>query len=174
MIQASGGPRTRAVLVRLWLVGLSALLALLLAACGAGAPTSRSGASSGSASSTAPGGGVMTIRPCPGFYSGGENPTVTLSNSASTVTGSAHTGNTIEIRMDGHYKWTLASVKPSGELTSLTKEGLFDSADGACVWLFHASAAGDATITFDGQPLCDPTQACPQNVILQTFKIHIS
>lgn len=116
----------------------------------------------------------MAIRPCTGFYSGGDKPDVTLSNSASNVTGSAHTGDAIEIRLDGHHKWTLASVKPSGALTSLTQEGLFDSADGVCVWIFHTSAAGDATITFTGLALCDPTQVCPQYTILQTFKLHIA
>ncbi len=171
MNQAPGGSRSRVVLVRLWLVCLSALLALLLAACGAGVSTPRTG---GSTSSTTTGGAVMTIRPCLGSYSGGGNPAVTLTNSSSNVTGSAHTGDTIEIRMDGHHKWTLTSVKPSDTLTSITQEGLFDSASGDCVWIFHASAAGDATITFTGLALCDPTQVCPQYAILQTFKLHIS
>ena len=174
MLQAPSGSRTRVIHSRLYLAGLSALLALLLAGCGAGVSTSQTGASSGSTSKAGPGGAVMTIRPCLGVYNGGFNPAVTLTNFSSSVSGNAHIGDTIELRLDSHHNWNLTSIKPVGALNVKSITGAFDSTDGTCVWELHASASGDAVITFTGLALCDPTQTCPQFAIAQTFKLHIS
>lgn len=160
--------RARSVFNRLCIVGLSALMTVLLAACGA------SSASSGSTASTAGPQTGMTIRPCLGSYTGVSNPALTLTNASSNVSGSAHVGDTIEIHLDGHHKWSLSGAKPSDTLTVETTQGLLDGTNGTCVWVFRASAPGDAVVTYTGTALCDPTQACPQYAILQTFNIHIS
>lgn len=164
--------RQRSSLSRLWSVGLGALLVLLLAACGVSAPNI-DGASSGSTSSAGPGGAGLAIRPCLGDYAGDLHPALILSSSA-TVSGSARVGDIIEVRLDGHHKWTLASVKPATALASRVNEGALDRVDGACVWDFQAKEPGDVIITYSGMALCDPTQVCPDSVISQNFTLHIS
>ncbi len=174
MILTTRGPRIRAGHRSLWLVGLSALLALFLAACG---PTT---SHTGETSSAPPhiqnplAGKVITIRPCSGVYTGGYNSTVTLTNSSSNVTGSAHTGDTIEIRMKGQYYWRLASVTPDTALTLTHLGGLLDSASGICAWIFHANTPTTTVVAFTGSPICDPLKPCPQYIIKYTFKINIS
>ncbi|HEU0026941.1 MAG TPA: hypothetical protein VFQ25_07475 [Ktedonobacterales bacterium] len=161
-------PGKQDYLSRFWLVSLSALLALLLGACGVS--PSQAG---GSTSSAGPGGSGMAIRPCLGDYTGGLNAALTLSNSAS-VSGSAHVGDIIEIRLDGHHKWMLGAVKPSAALVAKEEQGVLDRADGTCVWDFQASEPGDVIITYSGLALCDPTQACPDYAIAQHFSLRIS
>ncbi len=174
MILSPRRPRARAGPGRhLWLAALAALLALLLTACGASGARG-GGAVSGSPSATSSTGAGLTVRPCLGFYSGGDNPAVTLTNSSANVTGGARAGDVIELRLDDHHSWKLTGIKPTGSLTSLSSQGLLDSADGTCVWILRAVTPGDAVVTFTGTALCDPTQACPQYAILQTFTIHIS
>lgn len=173
MILTTRGPRARAGHGRLWLVGLSALLALFLAACG---PTTShtGGATSAPAHVQTIPGKAIIIRPCSAVYTGGYNSTVTLTNSSSDVTGSAHTGDTIEIRMKGQYYWRLASVTPETALTLTHQGGLLDSASGTCAWIFHANTPANAVVSFTGSPICDPSKACPQFIIKYTFKLHIA
>jgi hypothetical protein len=160
-------PGSPKYLRRRWLASLGALLALLLGACGV-APSQ----GGGSTSSLGPGEG-MAIRPCLGNYTGGLNLALTLSNSAG-VSGSAHIGDIIEIRLDGHHKWTLDAVKPGAALVAKDNQGALDRADGTCVWDFQARERGDAIISYSGLALCDPTQSCPDYAIAQSFTVHIT
>lgn len=160
-------PGRQDYLNRLWLASLSAVLALLLGACGA-APSQ----GSGSTSSAGPGAG-MAIRPCLGDYTGDLSPALTLSSSA-RVSGSVHVGDIIEIRLDGQHKWTLDAVKPGAALAAEGNQGALDRADGTCVWDFQARERGDVIISYSGVALCDPTQACPDYAIAQSFTVRIS
>jgi hypothetical protein len=160
-------PGRQDYLSRLWLASLSALLALLLGACGA-AP-SQGGEST---SSMGPGAG-MAIRPCLGDYTSGLHPALTLLSSAE-VSGSAHVGDIIEVRLDGRHKWTLDAVKPGAALVAKENQGVLDRADGSCVWDFQARERGDVIITYSGVALCDPTQVCPDYAIPQSFTLRIS
>jgi hypothetical protein len=173
MIPVLRGPRALVGLNRLWHVGFSALLALLLAACGPAATNNGNAASASTTPKVIPGAAVV-IRPCDGSYTGGYTPALTLSNTSSNVTGSAHTGDTIEIRMKGQYYWRLASVKPASALALTYQGALANSGNTTCVWIFHASAPGNATVTFTGTTICDPTKTCSQHTITYNFAIHIS
>lgn len=156
---------------RMTALAICAALALALAACGSAG--SSGGGTSGGATGAGPGDG-MTVRPCLGTYTGGNHPALTLTNFSGDITGDAHVGDTVEIHLDGHHKWTYTYVMPSGALTVQTTQGLLDESDVSCVWIFRANEAGAATVAFTGAALCDPTQACPQYALLQTFTIHIS
>lgn len=181
MLPRSSIARTLRGPTRMTALAICAALALALVACGgAGSSSGRSsgggspgGGSPGGAISEGPGTG-MTVRPCLGSYTGGYNAALTLTNFSGDITGDAHVGDTVEIHLDGHHKWTYSYVMPSGALTAQTTQGLLDGTDVSCVWIFRAREAGASTVAFTGSALCDPTQACPQYALLQTFTIHIS
>lgn len=155
---------------RFGLVAALGLALLPLAACGG------SSAAAGSSTPTAPTrpGGGLTVRPCLGTYDGSASPAVTLDSSSGVKSAGAKTGDVIAFNMDGQHKWTLGGVSPASALSAQGSPGMFDSANDVCVWLFQAIAPGDATVSFTGVALCDPTQACPQYAILATFTLHIS
>jgi hypothetical protein len=156
--------------IRRAVIGVEAVVSLLaLAACGVstagtgGSPTSTSRPNSG-----------LTVKPCGGAYAVSATPTLTLGDVPRVKSGTAHVGDTIAIRMDGQHVWNLGPISPGGALTTSNRDGMFDKADGSCVWLLHANATGAATITLTGRALCDPNQACPQYVINQTYDVTVS
>lgn len=175
MILSPSKPRARAGLGRrLLLAGLSALLTLILTACGASAPRA------GNITNASPNTPHPTVsaelktHPCQGVYTNGFNPAVTLTDPIKptiSVTGSARTGDTIEIRMDGHHKWILRGIMPAGALTPISEEGIYDSVNNVCVWVFHATATGDATINLSGGYFPCP---CVLIGFQQIFTLHIS
>lgn len=155
-------------------LALVALLTLALAGCGgAGASTSRTGgASSGGSTLKGPPQTGLTVMPCHSSLAAVLPPTITLQSMDARTPVSAHVGDIISISLDGQHRWSLNGLSAGGALTPLTAQGALVNGD--CLWQFKASAPGDATVNYSGQPLCDPTQQCPQYALALTYTIRVA
>ena len=156
---------------------------LALGACGASTQAIQTppyrGTASGSATSTASGGGVipgggMAVRPCPGQVSdatqvGALSLTLTQKNS----TGSLQVGELVQVRLPTTLHWALNN-QPT-HLTSVGEAGGQDTTLNVCYWTFRAESAGTDTLNFSGTQPCDNvTTGCDQAIILQRFTITVS
>lgn len=173
------------LLAPLW-VALVGLLALVVAGCGA--TTARPGAASqptptATAQPTHPGQG-LGVRPCPGQWASAadtatgaviltdKTPIASTPTLPPTRAASAHVGDRIQVRLPASVHWGLRNT--TGGVTPLDPQGGEDAQLGVCFWNFTATAAGDATISFAGTPICDANGPCPQWARAETFTIHVA
>lgn len=175
------------------LVGAAALIVMALIVAGCGATTAPAGESSqGATPSPAKPSATATARislptaaptrtapsasatPCPATDLSAGNPALILTPTTPDRSGSAHIGETVQVRLPTSTKWTFQSSAPTGTLTIAQPSGVLIHAVNACVWSFQAAAVGTASLSFIGQPLCEPGKPCPNYRIAMTFTVTIS
>jgi hypothetical protein len=155
------------------------VLGLLLAGCGYTSTAAQNPGGADGGTSTAGGSGPIagtSVRPCVGPYAdvGVEGqPALTLSDSSSDKTGSAHVGQLVQIQLPGDWHWTLGRTPTT--LTATQNAGSYDENRQLCFWNFKASAAGTTTLQFTGTPRCEgPNQPCPTIARVESFTITVS
>ncbi|HZS75274.1 MAG TPA: hypothetical protein VFA41_01565 [Ktedonobacteraceae bacterium] len=155
------------------LVGsLLALLALMLAACGANPGSG--GGSTGSAPAT-PTHIVVSPNGCPSTTVINTSPTpanVVLKPSNSAAPATAHVGDVIEVDLPFGHAWS-GPTSSQGELHLQPPAGYELTPAKSCVWRFTAQAAGTTQLNFYGKAICKPGQMCPQYVLSVQFTVNI-
>lgn len=173
------------------LVGAVALIVMALIVAGCGATTASAGESSQGATPS-PAKPTVTARvapptaaptrtapsasatPCPASDQSAGNPALILTPTTPDRSGSAHVGDLVQVRLPITSKWTYQSSAPAGTLAAARPSGVLIHAVNACVWSFQAAAVGTASLSFIGQPLCDPGKPCPNYRIAMSFTLTIS
>ena len=186
---ANGEGRLHVGTVRL--VGAVALIVVALIVAGCGVTTAPTRVSSQEATPS-PANSTATARvappttaptrtaisasatPCPATDQSAGNPALILTPTTPDRSGSAHIGDLAQVRLPTTTKWTFQSSAPVGTLAVAQPSGVLIHAVNACVWSFQATAAGTTSVSFIGQPLCEPGKPCPNYRIAMTFTITIS
>ena len=167
------GRATLALLGAMCLVG-----ALALAGCGAtttgagvgggGTPHSGSPSSGGPITGTA-------VRPCVGNIAAhSKTPTIVLTVKNSHQTTRAHVGDVIEIDLPAKMHWNTPDVSANKTLTPLQPQGAMDDQAQTCRWVYQASAAGTATLSYVGVMICESGAACPAVAEDEAFTIRVA
>ena len=160
-------------------VPLVAILAVLVAACGASdSGTSTGSGSSGSGSNPTPAPtsvkGYGTTYGCPSdvVVNSGAQPNVVITLKDSNTTINAKTGDVIEVQLPFGQQWTGPATVP-GILQMQTPSGYAVKTAKVCVWRFNAQSSGTAQISFSGKAICKAGEMCPQYVMAVLFTIDI-
>ena len=170
--------------------GALALAALLAALAGCGVTTGLGGEQGISASPGATGttgaasaspivaatktATSSSATPCPASDQGPGNPALILTPATPNRSGAAHVGDMVQVRLPTTTKWSFTSAQPTGTLTATQPSGALIHSVNACVWSFHAAAAGTATLSFIGQALCEPGKPCPNYRLAMNFTVTVS
>jgi hypothetical protein len=122
-----------------------------------------SGAHSSPAESPAP-------RPAsPSPPAAGQAVVITQADSGQTVT--LALGSTAQLRLPTALRWSAPVA--SGHAVTLTAAPVAASL-GYSEWIVTAAAAGSATVTSGGAPICSPGMACPQFVEQFTVTVTVT
>ena len=175
--------------VALALLGAACLLGVL-ALAGCGVTTTGVGGSGGMGSgSPNPGGprlpagsptssGPITgtaVRPCVGNIAAhSKTPTIVLTVKNSHQTTQAHIGDVIEIDLPAKMHWNTPDVSANKTLTPLQPQGAMDDQAQTCRWVYQASAAGTATLSYVGVMICESGVACPAVAEDEAFTIRVA
>lgn len=163
------------------IIPLFLVLVLALSACGTNAPTSTGAAPASTA--TAP---VVTATPTQGQANTNGCPSstviapplptanVVLTNADSGTTVTAKKGDTIEIKLSFGHVWQGPMDLAQGLLTAQGPVGYAYPAAKVCIWRFLAAGTGSAHFSFEGRPICKPTQACPMYIMAVPFTVDIT
>jgi hypothetical protein len=95
--------------------------------------------------------------------------TVILTNSSNGSTVLASIGDLIVVELSGGpLRWSEAQAEPTTSATPpvLVRVSGSTSANGSSTTTFRVANHGTARIDATGTPICSPTQACPQFVLL--------
>lgn len=98
---------------------------------------------------------------------------VTGQNDAPNQSVKLRVDKSIEVRLSAGIIWHLATTDATGVLSASAPQGWFDSGHLACVWVFTANTAGQATLMFSGGLLCAPDVACPTIAAAQTYTVQV-
>jgi hypothetical protein len=90
---------------------------------------------------------------------------VVLKYSSNGKTVPVNVGDVVEVKLSGHHlQWSVAQVVQSSPVLSLVSEGT--TTTGASLTIFRVVNFGTASLQATGTPICPPTGACPQYVVL--------
>jgi hypothetical protein len=82
-------------------------------------------------------------------------------------------GQRLEIRLDPHYRWQLATSDPDHTLTSTATQGWYDGSLDSCVWQFTAASAGSAQLSYRGSIVCPPLELCPADEQAVSYQVAV-
>lgn len=154
------------------LAGVCVLAVMALTACGASTPAG--GLGSGTAPTATSGRGGSIVKPCPGnATSMPGSPDLVLTERQEGSTSQVKVGDQIVVKLPVTFRWALAAGGAGPVLKGVDPQGgiVTEGADSFCVWAFRVAGAGKMTLSFNGTPLCDPKQPCPQLERAVTFTI---
>lgn len=112
--------------------------------------------------------------PCSESSQDPSHPALILTPTTPNHAGSARIGDLVQIRLPTMTKWSYQPVQSSGALAPTQPSGVLIRVLNACVWSFHAVAAGTQTVSFSGQPICSPGKPCPNYRIAMAFRVSVS
>ena len=99
---------------------------------------------------------------------------VVLTNANSGTTVKAKKGDTIEVKLSFGHIWQGPTDLSQDLLTAQGPAGYAYPSAKFCVWRFLAAGTGSAHLSFEGRPICKPTQACPMYIMAVPFTIDIA
>ncbi|HKC20811.1 MAG TPA: hypothetical protein VKE27_14405 [Candidatus Dormibacteraeota bacterium] len=88
---------------------------------------------------------------------------------------SMHVGQKLEVALHGGGQMTYRQVQSSDiAVLSPTVDPAATAARGVTLAAFKAKAAGTATVTAVGAPVCPSAQACPMLAVLYTLMVRVT
>lgn len=157
-----------------------ALLVLTLVMAGCGSSSSSGSGNSGTdtgASTPSPTvtKGTASTQGCPNnvILSPAQGaPTITVTQGESQKPVAAHQGDIIEVQLAANHRWT-GPTTSQGNLELQTPYGYVSQNKNMCVWRFVAKSAGTTNLNFEGHPICQKGQMCPQYILSLPFSIVV-